>query len=449
MNIISNRKISFEHIFIVLIFNLFLLGLVYGPVLVNFFSFALFIVFLKKINLNKFTTLNDLDLTIKFQIIFCIYIILNSFFIFGETDLFYKSFFYFRFFLLAYVISHLLEFKNKTLNYVILSFLIFSVFLGIDIFYQYFTGYDFFGFEAGMCSYPNGSNLIDPSYCERFSGFFGKELIAGNFLATYGIMFLFLFASKFNNLKYNSYIFLSSFIIIIFAIILSGERNSILALLIILVFNLIFNQKYRKKLLLLISLFLVIFYFLFTNVNNVKHRYFEWPINYVKSMQSSGIKKLVNTTWGGHYITSYEIYLNNKIFGSGFKSFREECQKKEYNYQKINEKYDLNLRESGCSTHPHNLYFELLSELGLVGFTIFLIVLYLTIIQPFVRNFRIITKESDIIILLSIILTFIFPFKPTGSFSSSVFSTNMWFFIGFYLYFINQLKYQKKIKPKK
>ena len=68
MNIISNRKISVEHIFIVCIFNLFLLGLVYSPVLVNLFIFALFIVFLKKINLNKFTTLNDLDLTIKFQI---------------------------------------------------------------------------------------------------------------------------------------------------------------------------------------------------------------------------------------------------------------------------------------------------------------------------------------------------------------------------------------------
>ena len=443
MNITFKGKILFEQIFIILIFNLFLLGLVFSPVLVNFFIFALFIVFLKKINFSKITNLEGLDLSIKFQIIFCIYIIVNSFFIFGETELFYKSLFYFRFFLLAYVISHLLEFKNKTLNYVILSFSFFSVFLAIDIIYQYFTGYDFFGFEAGMCTYPNGSNLIDPHYCERFSGFFGKELIAGNFLATYGIMFLFLFLSKFNNLKYNSYIFLSSFITIIFAIILSGERNSILALLIILIFNLIFNQKYRKKLLLLVSLFLVIFYFLFTNVDNVKHRYFDWPINIVKSTQSDGIKKLINTTWGSHYITSYEIFLNNKIFGSGFKSFREECKKKEYEYKKINQKYDLKLYQSGCSSHPHNLYFEVLSELGLVGFSLFLIVLYLTIIHPFFRNFKIITKKSDIIILLSIILTFIFPFKPTGSFSSSAFSTNMWFFIGFYLYFINQLKYKK------
>ncbi len=31
-------------------------------------------------------------------------------------------------------------------------------------------------------------------------------------------------------------------------------------------------------------------------------------------------------------------------------------------------------------------------------------------------------------------------------FSASVFSTNMWFFIGFYLYFIRELNYKKKIK---
>ena len=42
----------------------------------------------------------------------------------------------------------------------------------------------------------------------------------------------------------------------------------------------------------------------------------------------------------------------------------------------------------------------------------------------------------------SIILTFLFPFKPTGSFSASVFFTNMWFFIGFYLYFVSKQNYK-------
>jgi len=102
---------------------------------------------------------------------------------------------------------------------------------------------------------------------------------------------------------------------------------------------------------------------------------------------------------------------------------------------------------TGCSTHPHNLYFEVLSELGLVGFTLFLLVLYFTVFHPFIRNFRYVKNEGEIIIILSIIMTFLFPFKPTGSFSASTFSTNLWFFIGFYLYFVNNLKY--KIQNKK
>ena len=164
-------------------------------------------------------------------------------------------------------------------------------------------------------------------------------------------------------------------------------------------------------------------------------------------MKSDGFKKLLDTSWGSHYVTSYEIFLDNKIFGTGYKSFRIECQNEKYNVQKLNKKYNLNIKNTGCSSHPHNFYLELLSELGLVGFVLFLTILYFTIFHPFIKNFKYIKNESEIIIILSIILTYIFPFKPTGSFSSSVFSTNLWFFIGFYLYFINQLKYKtKKIK---
>ena len=160
-------------------------------------------------------------------------------------------------------------------------------------------------------------------------------------------------------------------------------------------------------------------------------------------MQSDGIKKLFETSWGSHYVTAFEIYKNNKLFGSGFKSFRSECKKNDYNYEKLNQKLNLNLKTSGCSSHPHNLYLEVLSELGIVGFTMFLVVLYFTIFHPFFKNFHLFIRNKEIIILLSIVLTFIFPLRPTGSFSASVFSTNMWFFIGFYLYFIRKLKYKK------
>ena len=444
MNLKFNINLPKVNIFIVLIFNFYLMGLVFGPSLVNLFIFSLFIIFLKNFKLTDLCSINNYNLTVRLQIIFCIYLVLNSFFIGDEINLFYKSLFYFRFFLIAFVISQILDFKFNTLNYIILSFLFFSFFLAVDIFYQYLTGRDFFGFEPGLCSYPKGSFEIDPNYCERFSGFFGKELIAGNFLATYGLMFLYLFFSRFNKFKYIKIISFILLIIFIFAIILSGERNSVLALLIIFTFNLIFNVKLRKKLIFISSITIIIFSVLFSTVENVKYRYFDWPITYIDSMKGNGIEKLLNTSWGSHYVSSYEIFLDNKIFGSGFKSFRNECQNSKYNSEELSIKYNLNINEVTCSTHPHNLYLEVLSELGLVGFILFLLVLYYIVFNPFLRNFKHIKYEDEIIIVLSIILTFIFPFKPTGSFSSSVFSTNLWFFIGFYLYFIKNLKYKIK-----
>ena len=53
-------------------------------------------------------------------------------------------------------------------------------------------------------------------------------------------------------------------------------------------------------------------------------------------------------------ITSFRIFNQNKIFGSGPRSYRNECE----NY-KIN--------RYSCDTHPHNYYIQLLSETGLIG----------------------------------------------------------------------------------
>ena len=41
-----------------------------------------------------------------------------------------------------------------------------------------------------MCIYHKGK--YDPELCERFSGFFGDEFIAGSYLSTFGIFSLFI-----------------------------------------------------------------------------------------------------------------------------------------------------------------------------------------------------------------------------------------------------------------
>ena len=61
-----------------------------------------------------------------------------------------------------------------------------------------------------------------------------------------------------------------------------------------------------------------------------------------------------------HYITAYKMFLSNPLFGIGPKLFRIYCLKENFNITILP-------GVSSCSTHPHNTYFQLLAETGLLG----------------------------------------------------------------------------------
>ena len=55
-------------------------------------------------------------------------------------------------------------------------------------------------------------------------------------------------------------------------------------------------------------------------------------------------------TYLKEFYSFYNTWLLNKYIGGGIKSFRYNCV------------------TFNCSSHPHNYYLEILSELGLIGF---------------------------------------------------------------------------------
>jgi len=112
-------KINFQVLFI---FVLYLVALFYGPSLVNFFYLLSSILFIYQLYTKKISLKFNLNWNFTMQITFCLYLIVNSFFITYENVLFYKSLFYFRFLLIAFIISKIVNNQDYTLKLYLLFF---------------------------------------------------------------------------------------------------------------------------------------------------------------------------------------------------------------------------------------------------------------------------------------------------------------------------------------
>jgi hypothetical protein len=96
---------------------------------------------------------------------------------------------------------------------------------------------------------------------------------------------------------------------------------------------------------------------------------------------------------------------------------------------------------NGCNTHPHNYYFEFLSELGLIGFT-FLLVSFFYLLFIFLKVLNTVFFKKNINVyfpllfsLLGVIIT-LFPLFPSGSFFNNWLSSIFYFNLAFVLSFI-------------
>ena len=142
---------------------------------------------------------------------------------------------------------------------------------------------------------------------------------------------------------------------------------------------------------------------------------------------------------GCYYLTAYEIWKDNRFIGSGNKSFRYECVK--YDFIKSKNK------DVRCSSHPHNIYLEVLSEFGLIGFVLFLllnlIIFYKSLRQ--LKNYYKVKKNNNFNyrLLISVFIVFIlliWPLKSTGRISSTFYGSIYWF----YIFFLSTLNYRIK-----
>jgi len=360
--------------------------------------------------------------------IFFLFILINSIFHNQDYYLILKSLGNFRYLLLTVAVYFVLEnTSNEQKKFIIYFNVILIILVGGDIIYQFFINKDIFGFKAGMCA-----NEV----CQRFSGVFGDELIAGGYLSQIGMLFFilfFFFHQKEKNLilnKKNIY-FLGLYSVII----ITGERNAVLILTLTLLFIFFFKKK-LKFVFLFITLLIVLIFSLGIFSKGVEERFVK-PIKSLNNLNTANIyEKLINNPWGHHYEASIELFLEKPIFGHGPKSFRIACQNTKIQ-KKLKEQKSVYL---ACTTNPHNYLLEFLSENGIVGGIFFLGIIFIIIYQIL----GIIKKDSSenlvAIAVGSLILAIMFPFKPSGSFFSTFNSVMLFYILGFYLH------YHKKIK---
>ena len=369
MKILKLSNLFRNEIFSFILLTTLFLSFGFGSSITNFVILLIIIYFFFNYNLIKF---NFLDISLIF---FGLYLLLISFL---NPSYIVNHFLFLKFIILTLSMKFILsQISEKYLKNFIIICSFFSFFLILDIFYQKIFGSDIFGFKTQMGG--------------RLSGPFNK-LIPGSIILYLG--FYIFFNIYFKNLNSGSvlknFISLITLCIFVASVLITGERmNFFSCLFSVLLIFFFTNNKKRHSIFVIISFLLCLFIIFKDNYLYQRYEKFilllkpELSTKYFHQDEIQSYKKefqilndiddikdvklsFFDTTWGAHYLTAYELFKKKPIFGNGIKSFRDLCGDVEI----------ISVREKfRCSTHPHNIHLEVLSEIGFVGYFLFIILI--------------------------------------------------------------------------
>ena len=397
-----NNLEKINNVYFLILFSILPISIIVGPAVsltnISLISLSFIIFYLYKNSLNILKSK-----VIIFLLAIYIYLILNNF-ISIDTDIgATRNFGFIRYIFLFLAINLIFSKLDNFENIFKIWFLIIFIVL-FDVFYEFFIGSNLLGFES-----PNKKRIVS---------FFKDEAVVGAFLNGFIFIILgFLFSNyEKKNLIYKIFVF-SFLVLIISCLIFTGERSNTLKLFFGLTIFFYFNDKI--KLSYKVSfLFSVIFVFFLTILNSteIKHRYSNDLIQKLKNKESRE-----RYIYFKLYNSGYEVFKKYPILGVGNKNYRiEACR----NIENKNKNYV-------CNTHPHQIYFEFLSEHGLLGTLIMLTIIFYLIF----KNFKVMMRRKNLIQIgcFSYLMTVFIPFLPGGSFFAD-FNANF-FWLNFSLYY--------------
>lgn len=376
----------------------------------------LFLLFLLYAPLKKNILIFDRKIFFFF-FLFYFYLIVRYFFRNADYDSL-SIIFYFRYYFYILALYYFLNSKKNLFNLFIKGLIIVFSILSFDAIFQYIFGFN-------LINYPRPT-------IDRVSSFFGKESILGSFLVRF-LPFLYL-PLLLHEKKKNSFKFYLIFFLIFLAnivIFLSGERTSIALMILLNLYMFLMLPNLRKKIVVpFLTLLILIGLILFLD-QNLKKRIIDQTYNEITNFNivsntgylDPNLKTLKFYIYSGahnsYYVTAYNMFLDNILFGQGPRSYRYSCKEEKFKAAKettLNPYLKDGYYHLNCSTHPHNYYFQLLAETGLVGFLIvfyiFLVVIYNILKEYFISKKKNFFKR---VVYCSFLIN-LWPLFPTGNF---------------------------------
>ena len=276
------------------------------------------------------------------------------------------------------------------------------------------------------CKFYNGTNLLGFSSIDgRLAGLFGDRWLLGRYLVyvlPILIAIYFLENEFFND--YKILIFIVFFLTCV-TIVFSGERAAFLILLLYL--SLLFFYFVTK--LSIFKLFQILFVltiffispFLFSDTSE---RLLD---NFVLYLTSLNLDK---NQYLSMFLTSWNMFIDNPLFGVGPNNFRYACSEEIYYLSKFS-----------CSTHPHNIVFQILAEIGIIGFIAVYSVLFYFILKsfPYIKSKYFSKSSFGMYSLQCSVILYLFPFMISGNFFLSWYGMIYYLPIGLFMVYLEKL----------
>lgn len=400
--------------FIILLFCLLPVSLIIGTGVSE-----TIVIFISSIFLINFILERDISskiVTLLYVLIFLwIILIINYFFSIDKSNSLLRNVFFIKYIIFVIGSLNFLLKRSNALKIILFVWSIILLIFAVDLLYQFIFKQNIFGIET---KYKN----------IRVSGFMGDEFKAGTLMMGLGLSSILFFLG---NSKKNFFLICLIFFLV-FVVFLTNERSTFIKLISILIPFIFFIKKENilKYLILFLILISTITILTIERESSFKRRYVHQIFVELKNNNFNIFNYIEKTEYGGHRKDAVKLFKYYPITGVGNKNFRILCKKNEYEF--LSKK---DFEDSICTTHPHQFYYEILSEHGMFGLISFLILFFIFIID-FYNNFKI-HKSLYNLFLFLLILSFFFPILPSGSFFTSFNATIFW--INFILYFYSRI----------